>query len=326
MSTYILKEAKVLHQKNNTASEAKTVFALMNLNLGALLSVVILLFTACQRMAWADELISVNASAIHPTQPAIGFAEVRYSLARYRAEPRTLFNDFCKDNGAGKLVSFDAQSTLVNPGSFRCSAKRGSNPQAVKSAVLAPNGAVYLTDGHHSLAAYRASTPADFSVLLRITDDLRYLPSMDAFWDYLQQHRLVWLTGMQGKVAAHDLPQQVGIQTMQDDPYRSLLYFLRDVAYDRPQSPPPFLEFYLGAWLQSQLAITAADTSTQQAYFTLLQRAATRLTQAPPDTHSLPDTTSPTLKQLGQLTEVNVEKLRKLDKPDGKLAHLFSTE
>lgn len=274
--------------------------------------------------ATAETLITVKSSAIHPTQPAIGYAEVNYSLAHYREQPRALFNDFCKDNGAGKVTHFDAQSTLAKPDSFRCADVAGTFPDAVKTAVLAPDGQVYLTDGHHSLSAYRASSADDFSVTLRVTHDLRDLPSMTAFWDYLQQHRLVWLTGAQGNVAVQALPQQVGLQSMRDDPYRSLIYFLRGVAYDRPENSPPFLEFYLGAWLQGQLPITPADTASQQAYFALLQRAAALLTQAPSSTHSLPDTTSPTLQQLGQLTKMKDGKLKKLNQPGGKLSLLFS--
>lgn len=272
-------------------------------------------------------LIAVKASTIHPTQPAIGRAEVAYDLAHYRQKPRALFDDFCKGEGAGKVADFSDASTLATPTSFRCTKPAGTHPDAVKSAVIAPDGLVYLTDGHHSVSALRASTPdSDITLSLRITDDLRHLPSMAAFWDYMQQHHLVWLEGPTGKVAPQQLPTQVGIDAMQDDPYRSVLYFLRGIAYERPEPSPPFLEFYLGAWLKSQMAITPADTATPQAYFALLQKAAQRMAQASPQTHTLPDTASPTLQQLGQLTELNHKKLNKLNKPDGKLALLFCSE
>lgn len=270
-------------------------------------------------------LISVKASAIHPTQPAIGKAEVAYDLAHYRQKPRALFDDFCKGEGAGKAADFSDTSTLAIPTSFRCSKPAGTHPEEVKSAVIAPDGQVYLTDGHHSVSALRASTPdADITLSLRITDDLRHLPSMAAFWEYLQQHHLVWLVGPMGNITPQELPAQVGIDTLQDDPYRSVLYFLRGIAYERPASSPPFLEFYLGAWLKGQIAITPADTATSQAYFALLQKAAQLIVLAPSNTHTLPDTASPTLQQLGQLTEVNQKKLNKLSKPEGKLALLYS--
>lgn len=269
-------------------------------------------------------LITVKASAIHPTQPAIGKAEVAYDLAHYRQKPRALFDDFCKGQGAGKVADFSDASTLASVTSFRCAKPDGTHPDAVKSAVIAPDGQVYLTDGHHSVSALRASTPdSDITLSLRITDDLRHLPSMAVFWDYLQQHHLVWLEGPTGKIAPQALPTQVGIDAMQDDPYRSVLYFLRGIAYERPEPSPPFLEFYLGAWLKSQMVITPADTATQQAYFALLQQAAQRLIQASPQTHTLPDAASPTLGQLGQLSEVNHKKLNKLNNADGKLALLF---
>ncbi|MFT8210756.1 MAG: ParB/Srx family N-terminal domain-containing protein [Symbiopectobacterium sp.] len=204
------------------------------------------------------------------------------------------------------MADFSDLSTLAAPVSFRCTKPAGTHPEEVKSAVFAPDGQIYLTDGHHSVSALRASTlDSDITLSLRITDDLRHLSSMAAFWDYMQQHHLVWLTGPMGKIAPQELPAQVGISTMQDGPYRSVLYFLRGIAYERPEPSPPFLEFYLGAWLKSQLAITPADTATSQAYFALLQKAAQIITQASPETHTLPDSASPTLQQLGQFTEVN---------------------
>lgn len=287
---------------------------------------IVMLMATWSGTVFADAtLITVKASAIHPTQPAIGKAQVAYDLAHYRQKPRALFDDFCKGEDAGKVADFSDSSTLATATSFRCAKPAGTHPDAVKSAVIAPDGQVYLTDGHHTVSALRGSTPdSDITLSLRITDDLRHLSSMAVFWDYMQQHHLVWLEGPTGKIAPQELPTQVSIDVMQDDPYRSVLYFLRGIAYERPDPSPPFLEFYLGAWLKSQMAITPADTATQQAYFALLKKAAQLLVQASPQTHTLPDSASPTLSQLGQLSEVNHKKLNKLNNPDGKLALLYS--
>ncbi|MGK2889070.1 MAG: hypothetical protein ACSLEN_07905 [Candidatus Malihini olakiniferum] len=76
---------------------------------------------------------------------------------------------------------------------------------------------------------------------------------------------------------------------MQDDPYRSILYFLLGIAYERSESSSSFLEFYLEAWLKSQIAITPTDTATARA------------------TH-----------------RSKPKKLNKLNKPEGKLALLYS--
>lgn len=320
MCAYLRQSSAVLHLKNNHERQSYA----PDIKPGVIIRTIVLLLAIGGFSAHAAELVQVKASEIRPTQPAIGYAEVNYSLAHYRQTPRALFNDFCQGEGAGKVARFSAQSTLANPDSFVCSDPAGSHPQAVKSAVLAPDGKVYLTDGHHSISAFRASTGDDFPVTLRITDDLRHLPSMAAFWQTLQQRQLVWLVGPQGSIAVQDLPQQVGLRSMQDDPYRSVLYFLRGVAYDKPESAPPFLEFYLGAWLKSKLPLSSADTATQQAYYALLQRAAALIVQAPHDTHALPDAASPTLQQLGQLPEINEKKLHKLNKPEGKLSVLFS--
>ncbi|MGK2959983.1 MAG: hypothetical protein ACSLEM_03060 [Candidatus Malihini olakiniferum] len=50
-------------------------------------------------------LISVKASAIHPTQPAIGKAK-SLMISRIIAKNRALFSDFCKVKEAGKVIYF----------------------------------------------------------------------------------------------------------------------------------------------------------------------------------------------------------------------------
>ncbi|MBG6245496.1 hypothetical protein CS369_13220 [Candidatus Symbiopectobacterium sp. 'North America'] len=105
------------------------------------------------------------------------------------------------------MADFSDSSTLATATSFRCAKPAGTHPDAVKSAVIAPDGQVYLTDGHHSVSALHASTPdSDIMLSLRITDDLRNLPSMAVFWDYMQQHIWCGWRGLRARLHRGNCP------------------------------------------------------------------------------------------------------------------------
>ncbi|MBT0728773.1 ParB/Srx family N-terminal domain-containing protein [Rosenbergiella nectarea] len=280
---------------------------------------------SCSPLSFAQTIKTLNVSEIRPTQPAIGADEVNYKVATLQGDRQELFNDFCEDIGAKGVKTFDSQSSLAQPTSFTCLAAVGTEPDDVKSAVIAPDHRIYLTDGHHTVSTYRAlANNQDFPFTVRITNDFSQLASMDLFWSTMQQQHLTWLEDPQGKpVSPTQLPQQVGLQTMQNDPYRSIVYFLRGIAYDKPDQAPPFLEFYLGSWLRTQQPVNAQQLSTKAGYMAYLQQAAATLVAAQGSQHSTDKADSPTLSQLGQRKTVNQKKLAKLAEPGGKLSILF---
>ena len=263
---------------------------------------------------------------IHPTQPAVGYDEIRYKVALFRASPRQLFDSFCENNGAGKVSHFTRQSVITNPGSFSCQSPYGTYPNAIKSAVIGPDHQLYLTDGHHTVSVFReiaGNQPFNFSV--RITNDLSSLPDMAAFWRWMQQHNLSWLKDPAGNaVAPPDLPAQVGMKFMANDDYRSVVYFLRSVSYKKPENAPPFLEFYLGDWLRHNQPFNDGALTRKSGYAGYLAKAAQAMTQADGSTHTTAEPSSPTLAQLGKLDTVNQKKLQKLSAAGGKLSVLFA--
>lgn len=268
----------------------------------------------------------LSVSQIHPTQPAVGYDEILYKVAKYKANPGELFNSFCEENGAGKASHYDSQSLITKPTSFTCQSAYGTYPDEVKSAVIAPDQQVYLTDGHHTVSVYRdIAGSQDFTYSVRITNDLSSLPNMAAFWTWMQQHNLTWLKDPAGNaVTPADLPAQVGMKFMANDTYRSVLYFLRSVSYKKPKNAPPFLEFYLGDWLRHHQPATQSDLTTKAGYAAYLSKAARAMVSADGSQHTTSDASSPTLDQLGKMDSVNQKKLDKLSKPDGKLSVLFS--
>jgi len=276
--------------------------------------------------AHADYVKQLPVSQIHPTQPAIGYDEVKLKIAELKQDRKKLFDEFCKNNGAGKVASFDAKSDITVAKSFQCADAWGSHLAEVKSAVLAPDHQVYLTDGHHTISVFRDfSGDKDFPYYVRITDDLSKLPNMQAFWETMQQKNLAWLNDPQGKaVKPEDLPKQVGMKYMPNDDYRSVVYFLRGVAYKKMDDAPPFLEFYLGSWLRTHAPAKTDALKTEAGYAAYLSEAAQALTAADGTQHATEDAKSPTLEQLGKLDSVKSKKLKKLTKEDGKLTKLFS--
>ncbi|WP_241649334.1 ParB/Srx family N-terminal domain-containing protein [Rosenbergiella collisarenosi] len=281
---------------------------------------------SCSSLSYAQTIKVLTVSQIRPTQPAIGDDEVNYKVATLQNDRQKLFEDFCKDMGAKGVKTFDSQSSLTTPSSFSCLAAVGTDVDEVKSAVIAPDQHIYLTDGHHTVSTYRAlANNHDFPFAVRITNDFSHLASMDVFWSTMQQQHLTWLEDPQGNtVTPAQLPQQVGLQAMQNDPYRSVVYFLRGIAYDKPDQAPPFLEFYLGSWLRDHQPVKSEQLSTKAGYMTYLQQAASSLVAAQGDEHATAADDSPSLSQLGQRATVNKKKLAKLAEPGGKLSVLFN--
>lgn len=280
---------------------------------------------SCSPFSLAQTIKTLNVSQIRPTQPAIGDDEVNYKVAKLQSDHQELFDEYCEDIGAKGVKSFDNQSSLAQPTSFSCLVAPGTDAEDVKSAVIAPDHHIYLTDGHHTVSTFRAlANNQDFPFVVRITNDFSHLASMDLFWKTMQQQHLTWLKDPQGQpVTPTQLPHQVSLQAMENDPYRSIVYFLRGIAYDKPDQAPPFLEFYLGSWLRSQQPVDTQQLSTKAGYMTYLQQAATRLVAAQGSQHSTDKADSPTLSQLGQRKTVNEKKLAKLAEPGGKLSLLF---
>ncbi len=291
---------------------------------GLLISLVSAIF-GYQSIANAEQIKSLSSDQIRPTQPAIGSDEVKYKITVLQADKQKLFQQFCEDNGAKGVKSYSATSSISQPTSFHCLAPYATEPSAIKSAVIAPDHNIYLTDGHHTVATYRAIAGAKaFPFSVRITQDWSKLASMADFWQRMQQQRLTWLIDANGNaLSPQQLPQQVGLETMQNDPYRSVVYFLRGIAYDKPDNAPPFLEFYLGSWLRLHQPFAPQQLTTKQGYMNYLALAAQALVAAQGSAKASSQEDSPTLAQLGQRKTINYKKLEKLGAPGGKLSILF---
>ncbi|MBD9643125.1 hypothetical protein IB231_05700 [Pantoea sp. PNT02] len=273
----------------------------------------------------AGDIVQVQLAQLHPTQAAIGYRQLDYKQHRYEAEPKKLFDDYCESMGQKGVDKFDSKSRLSQPSSFSCKAPVGSEPGPMKTAVIAPDNVLYLTDGHHTFSNFADIGGLNTPVQVRITDDFRSLKTMSAFWQKMETAHLVWLDTPAGKIKPDALPKELGRQHMQNDEYRSLVYFVRDIGFEKEQNPPPFLEFYWGKWLETQLPLKNFDLNNRNGYAKALETIAEKMTSVPKDTVIAHSDSGPlTADRLGARKKVNEKKLEKLVSDKGKLTWAFA--
>lgn len=283
--------------------------------------------TAFAAQSPAAEILEVALGELHPTQPALGYRQMDYKQGRFAVDQEKFFDEYCETAGQGGINQFDDNSSLQDTGSFECSDAVGTHLEDMKTAVIAPNNGIYITDGHHTFSNYLMLEGPELIMPLLITHDFSALPDMESFWATMEEERLVWLTAPDGPITAEELPERVGRDHQVDDPYRSLVYFTRGVGYKKPSTPPPFLEFYWGQWLAEQLPLDTLDLTTLEGYTDAVTQAATLMVEVSPDTMIADTATgSLTAQEMGQLPAFNSAELEKLLSERGKLTYAFSIE
>ncbi|NIL74036.1 MULTISPECIES: ParB/Srx family N-terminal domain-containing protein [unclassified Rhodococcus (in: high G+C Gram-positive bacteria)] len=212
--------------------------------------------------AEAGELLDMRIGDVRATQPSLGYDEVYYKLGRYsqgKDEINKKFDDWCEANGQLEAASAQPDARLDNPASFTCALPVGQETDesiaAMKTVVIGPGGVPYLTDGHHTLTSFyeTADGGPNLHVRLRVVANLSDLSPAD-FWAKMQAEKWVWNRDVNGsEVPVEQLPAGVGLANFQDDKYRSLTYFARDIGFT-PGSIA-FQEFYWGAWVRDSGAV-----------------------------------------------------------------------
>jgi hypothetical protein len=240
--------------------------------------------------AQSGDLVDVRIGDVHATQPSLGYDEVYYKLGRYTLGKDAInkkFDDWCEANGQVQAATVSVAARLDDPTSFACALPIGAETPAsialMKTVVIGPHGDLYLTDGHHTLTSFfeTADGGPDLHVRLRVLGNLSQLKSKD-FWAQMEANKWVWLRDVDGlPVKATDLPTGVGLAKFENDKYRSLLYFARDIGY-APGSIP-FQEFSWGTWLRASqpVDLTGWNQDDAASYLDAVKKVSTAQTALP---------------------------------------------
>lgn len=248
--------------------------------------------------AAAPVFLEVALNELLPTQPAIGYDQVYYKLGRYSAEDAIItktnkpkkFAELCEANGQDDVVTKTANvagGTLINPPvSFACKSAVGTKPGDMKTVVIGPQGKLYLTDGHHTFSAFwdaDGGVNHQLKVWVKVTDNLSKLNEVD-FWAQMKASKKVWLRdGANKAIVTGQLPQQIGLASLGNDPYRALVYFTRDAGYIVPDNSTEFLEFYWADWLRNKpvLDLASYDLTDTASYSAAILKASQAMVAAP---------------------------------------------
>ncbi|KAB1643792.1 hypothetical protein F8O06_11950 [Pseudoclavibacter sp. CFCC 14310] len=267
------------------------------------------------------DLVDVRIGDVHPTQPSLGYDEVYYKLGRYtqgkdeaRGKLNKKFDDWCETNGQGEAKAAPAGARLDDPTSFTCEIALGAETEdstaAMKTVVIGPGGSLYLTDGHHTLTSFAELTAdggMNIHVRLKVLGNLSDKTPAE-FWNVMKANKWTWLQDANGRsIEPKMLPTTVGLRSFENDEYRSLLYFGRDIGYTA--GTIPFQEFYWGQWLRDGQfgvrgetgSLTGWDADADTALTTV--KAMTERQVALADSESMPG--GFTAKDLGRLSQWN---------------------
>ena len=147
----------------------------------------------------------------------------------------------------------------------------------------------------------------------------------------MRANKFVWLKLPDGSsITPADLPRQLGLSNgLKDDPFRSLVYFTREVGYNKPVNPSEFLEFYWSEWLQasprsfklSQYKLSQAGNGSDGGYMQAIKDASNLMLAANPS--EMIGASGYNAVQMGQMTAFGTATYADLSTPkpaDGKKA------
>ncbi|AKQ60030.1 ParB/Srx family N-terminal domain-containing protein [Bordetella hinzii] len=234
----------------------------------------------------AGDVIAVRIEELRPTQAAIGYDQIYYKLGRWQGDfdrpnwqgndaqmldylNRTVgkkFDDYCEDTGqdaraqAFQTLAEARAARLDDPATFACKDAPGTHADAMKTVVVGWDGNLYLTDGHHSFSSLREIFDGGpkLKVWVKVNANYSDMTSAAAFWQRMVDEGRAWLRdGANQAITVDQLPTRLGLASdsepggMQEDPYRSLVYFTRDIGYTNG-GLPEFAEFLWGEWLRKE--------------------------------------------------------------------------
>ncbi|ENV80720.1 MULTISPECIES: ParB/Srx family N-terminal domain-containing protein [Acinetobacter] len=237
--------------------------------------------------AKAGDILQVQIADLIPTQGAVGYDQIYYKLGRWQgdwnrqtwqADPinqlsylnKTIgkkFSDYCEAIGAKSRDDFSSMEQLKGANlkqldSFGCAEQPATETADLKTVVVGYDGRLYLTDGHHTMTQLRELPDGGetLKVWVRVVDNYSSLKTADEFWTKMVANGRAWLrNGQNQSITYQQLPKNLGLKSatnptgMEENQYRSLMYFVRDIGYSKPENATDFLEFLWQDWLEAQV-------------------------------------------------------------------------
>ncbi len=193
----------------------------------------------------ADEIFKTRVELLQPTQFYIGQLEIEKKVAEI-----------------SKLSNEERLSTLRE------------DPIKV---VIGPDGEIFTIDNHHLALAIWSSGHS--KVYAKIVANHSEMGITD-FWQWMKSQKLVYLYDYKlDKVRSwKELPYS--LDQMQDDPWRSLAWFVRKKGGYK-KTLIPFAEFYWARFFQKKLSFNAQRFARDAKYFTKAIEAGVLLAKQP---------------------------------------------
>lgn len=134
--------------------------------------------------------------------------------------------------------------------------------------VLGPNNISYMIDRHHNVSTFLQMGIKE--VYGHFISDLSHL-SMDDFIQVMKICKWTWLYNQHyQEMDFNQLPKHVS--KLVNDPYRGLMYLLREDKILNKDESVPFIEFFWAQQIKDQVKITNIDTdSIHKAYLKVIE-------------------------------------------------------
>ncbi len=127
--------------------------------------------------------------------------------------------------------------------------------------IKGPDGKYHMVDHHH--LSYGARLAGRDNVYIKLLHDWSKMSSMNVFWEKMKAKKLVFLFDANGKpIPVSALPGSV--MRMEDNPFRSLAYFVREKGGYR-KTKIPFAEMYWALFFQANMKIDPAPWGFEKA-------------------------------------------------------------
>ncbi|MFA0441945.1 ParB-like protein [Vibrio sp. 10N.222.51.C12] len=268
-------------------------------------------------------VINLGLHELKPTQPSVGYDQIMYKLGRYQFDQEKMFDEICEANGQKGVASIKEQAHPNIPSTFTCEMETGVRKQDMKTVVIAPNGEYYLTDGHHTFNVFYRMPQggASFNVNVVVDKDYRNLKNMDAFWNQMATDGNTWLFDNNGEAISYQqLPTSLGLTNFANDQYRSLMYFSRDVGWNKPNQPVPFLEFYWSKEVRKAIDAADFDLNSTEGYAKAVNAVSNHILSM--DTNNVGGSNL-SVKQMGQFSAYHQKGFDKLFKERGKVDYML---